>query len=179
MAVIVVILIMAAFSVIGIANALPSFRATSGMNQVVGLVRRARSAAVSDRRTTVLQFTGNNKITLLQTPPGGGVAVPLLGPVPLESGVQFVYFPATGDTPMGFGSCTNGTCFTNPANPGGGIPATTFLADGSFGAGIGVPVNGTIFLGIPGKVTTARAVTILGATGRVRTYYWDGNVWQE
>ena len=105
--------------------------------------------------------------------------MPLLGPVTLEGGVNFLYFPATGDTPMGFGSCTNGTCFTNPANPGGGIPATTFLADGSFGAGIGVPVNGTIFLGIPGKVNTARAVTILGATGRVRTYYWDGSVWQE
>jgi type II secretory pathway pseudopilin PulG len=179
MAVCAAVMVLLGVAVIGAFNVLPSFRATSGMNQVVGLVRRARNAAVSDRRSTALQFTGNNQITLVQYAPGGGVGVNLLGPVTLEGGVQFTYFPATGDTPMAFGTCTNGTCFTNPAVPGGGLPATTFLADGSFGPGINVPVNGTIFLGIPGKTTTARAVTILGATGRVRTYFWDGNTWQE
>src|SRR5262249_2736070 len=142
-------------------------------------IRQARQLALADRRTTVLSTIGNNQIQILQTPPGGGVAVPLTAPVQIQGGLQFVYFPATGDTPMGFGTCTAGTCFTNPANPGGGLPATTFLSDGSFGAGIGVPVNGTIFLGIPGKVATARAITILGATGRVRSYYWTGTSWQE
>jgi hypothetical protein len=40
-------------------------------------------------------------------------------------------------------------------------------------------VNGTVFLGLPGLKGTARAVTILGATGRVRPYYWDGTKWSE
>src|SRR5262249_35852789 len=179
MAVIALIFIMAAGAVIGVSNVLPSVRATSGMNQVIMQLRQARQAAISDRRTTIVNFTGNNKIQILQTPPGGGVAVPLIPPVPIEGGVQFVYFPALGDTPMNFGTCPSATCFTNPANPGAGIPATSFLADGSFGAGIGVPINGTIFLGIPGKSSTARAVTILGATGRIRSYYWTGTSWQE
>ncbi len=181
MAVMAAIAVMLAFSFISASNIVPSFRATSGMNQVMGVIRRARHAALSDRRTVAVNFIGNNQIQLLTIPPGGGVGTPLdkLAPITIEGGVQFLYFPATGDTPMGFGSCPAGTCFTNPANPGGGLPATTFLADGTFGAGIGVPVNGTIFLGIPNKPTTARAITILGATGRIRTYYWDGHVWQE
>jgi hypothetical protein len=40
-------------------------------------------------------------------------------------------------------------------------------------------VNGTVFLGVPGQPSTARAVTVLGATGRVRQYHWDGTRWQE
>jgi hypothetical protein len=41
------------------------------------------------------------------------------------------------------------------------------------------PVNASLFLGITGKTATARAVTIFGATGRVRSYYWTGTSWQE
>jgi hypothetical protein len=32
---------------------------------------------------------------------------------------------------------------------------------------------------IPGNNATARAVTILGATGRIRPYRWDGSAWRE
>jgi len=35
-------------------------------------------------------------------------------------------------------------------------------------------LNGTIFLGMNGQVSTARAVTIMGGTGRVRQYTWNG-----
>jgi hypothetical protein len=42
-----------------------------------------------------------------------------------------------------------------------------------------VPVNGTVFVGVPGLPYTARAVTILGATGRIRSYHWNGTTWQE
>ena len=43
------------------------------------------------------------------------------------------------------------------------------------------PVNGTVFIGVPGDMKTARAITILGSTGRVRTYSWTGVAygWQE
>ena len=45
--------------------------------------------------------------------------------------------------------------------------------------GNGNPIDGTVFLGIPGLPGTARAVAVLGATGRIRQYHWDGNAWQE
>ena len=52
-----------------------------------------------------------------------------------------------------------------------------FLSDGTFVDLQGNPLNGSIFLGIPKHPETARAVTILGATGRVRAYRWTGSQW--
>jgi hypothetical protein len=41
------------------------------------------------------------------------------------------------------------------------------------------PVNASIFVGDPTNTSTARAITILGSTGRVRSYTWDGSLWRE
>jgi len=149
-------------------NTVPSFRANAAMAQVVRMLRSARHSAISDRRITTISFIGNNQIQLLQIPPTGGAPVPLDIPSTLEGGGQFLVFATLPDTPMGFGK-TAAVSF----------PATQFLSDGSFGTNVGVPVNGTVFIGIPGQPFTARAVTILGSTGRIRAYHWDGTQWQE
>ena len=39
------------------------------------------------------------------------------------------------------------------------------------------PINGTVFLGFPGKNTSARAITVLGGTGRVRGWKGTGANW--
>jgi hypothetical protein len=54
-----------------------------------------------------------------------------------------------------------------------------FSTTGAFIDGGNTLVNGTVFMGIPGRSSTARAISILGATGRVREYHWDGSQWQE
>jgi prepilin-type N-terminal cleavage/methylation domain-containing protein len=159
-------------------NSVPSLRANAAMDQVIRMLRSARHSAISDRRITPINFIGNNQIQLSQVPPNGGAPVALDIPSTLEGGAQFIVFPTVPDTPMAFGN-TVPISFTNPANPGGGFPATQFLSDGSFGAAVGVPVNGTVFIGIPGQPFTARAVTVLGSTGRIRAYHWDGTAWQE
>ena len=159
-------------------NTVPSLRANAAMDQVIRLLRSARHSAISDRRITQLSFIGTNQIQLLQIPAAGGAPVALDIPSTLEGGGQFLVFATVPDTPMGFGN-TTAVSFTNPANPGGGFPATQFLSDGSFGTAVGVPVNGTVFIGVPGKPYTARAVTILGTTGRIRAYHWDGTQWQQ
>jgi Tfp pilus assembly protein FimT len=173
-----VISVMTVLALPVVQTSVPSFRANAAMDQVIRLMRAARHSAISDRRITQIQFIGNNQIQLLQVPPTGGAAVPLDIPSTLEGGAQFLIFPTVPDTPMAFGN-TTAVSFTNPANPNGGFPATQFLSDGSFGTNVGVPVNGTVFVGIPGKPFTARAVTILGTTGRIRAYHWDGTAWQE
>jgi len=61
----------------------------------------------------------------------------------------------------------------------GGPPVMKFSTTGSFIDGGNTLVNGTVFMGIPGKPSTARAISVLGATGRVREYHWDGTQWQE
>jgi hypothetical protein len=51
-----------------------------------------------------------------------------------------------------------------------------FQSDGEFLDGTTfLPINGTIFLGFPGQQSTARAVTVLGTTGRVRGWKSNGN----
>jgi len=160
-------------------NSVPTLRANAAMDQVIRLIRSARHSAISDRRITQVNFIGTNQIQLLQVPPTGGAAVPLDIPSTLEGGGQFVLFATVPDTPMGFNPCNQALCFTSAALPGGGVPVAQFLSDGSFGTNIGVPANGNILIGIPGKTYTARAITILGATGRIRPYHWDGTAWQE
>ncbi|MBI3669731.1 MAG: hypothetical protein HY237_08135 [Acidobacteria bacterium] len=62
----------------------------------------------------------------------------------------------------------------------GGPTAMVFQSDGTFADNAtSQPINGTVFVGLPGQSATARAVTILGATGRVRPYKWNGTQWVE
>jgi type II secretory pathway pseudopilin PulG len=156
---------------------LPSFKSNSAMDQVIQQMRVARNTAIADRRAVIVNISaGAGTIQLQQVPPNGGPAVTLLT-VPL-TGAQFCLMPGVPDTPMGFGNAQAVT-FVNASNLGAAVAVTEFLSDGSFGGAVGVPVNGTIFICIPGNKQSVRAVTILGATGRVRPYHWDGSSWQE
>lgn len=184
--VVAMMFVVMAIAILGTRSLVPAMRANNGVNQVIQMMRLARHKAISDRRTTTITFntvTINFKqvaeVQLQEVPPAsvGGAAV-TIATVDLEGGAQFLVFPGLPDTPMGFGN-SQAVSFTNPAKPSAAIPALQFLSDGSFGTGIGVPINGTVFLGIPGQSSTARAVTILGATGRVRPYHWDGAQWAE
>jgi hypothetical protein len=42
---------------------------------------------------------------------------------------------------------------------------------------VGGLTNGTVYLAMPSSLLSARAVTVLGSTGRVRGYKWDGRRW--
>jgi type II secretory pathway pseudopilin PulG len=158
-------------------SVLPTFKSNSAMDQVIQQMRVARNTAIADRRAVIVNISAAaGTMQLQQVPPNGGPAVTLS--TVLLTGAQFCLTPGVPDTPMAFG---NGQAvnFVNASNPGAAVAVTEFLSDGSFGGGVGVPVNGTIFTCTPGNTVTARAVTILGATGRVRPYHWDGSAWQE
>ena len=156
---------------------LPMFKSNSAMDQVIQQMRVARNTAIADRRAVIVNISAaNGTIQLQQVPPNGGPPV-TLSTVPL-TGAQFCLTPGVPDTPMGFGNAL-AVNFVNASNPGAVVAVTEFLSDGTFGSGVGVPVNGTIFTCIPGNGLAARAVTILGTTGRVRQYRWVGTGWQE
>jgi hypothetical protein len=42
----------------------------------------------------------------------------------------------------------------------------------------GNPVNGSIFIGQPGKPLTSRALTVFGPTATIRSYRWNGSAWR-
>jgi len=169
--------IISGFLFIKIQNVLPMFKSNSAMDQVIQQVRVARNTAIADRRAVIVNISAAaGTMQLQQVPPNGGAPV-TLWTVPL-TGAQFCQIPGLPDTPMGFGN-SQPVNFVNSNNPGAVVAVTEFLSDGSFGGAVGVPVNGTIFMCVPGNNGTARAVTILGATGRIRPYRWNGSAWQE
>ncbi len=169
--------VVSGFVFIQATNVLPTFKSNSAMNQVIQQMRVARNTAIADRRAVIVNISAaTGTMQLQQVPPNGGPPA-ALSTVPLI-GAQFCLMPGVPDTPMGFGNIQP-VNFVNAGNPGAVVVVAEFLSDGSFGAAVGVPVNGTIFTCIPGNQVSARAVTILGATGRVRPYRWDGSAWQE
>ena len=174
---VVTAIIISTVTAMAILQILPTWRqnqSLASLNQVKAILRQARETAISERRTIVVTFTNNNTINLFQvTEPGNTVAGTAFLVAPIGQNVQFISYSGETDTPDGFGLPTvpAGTQFT------GAVGNMQFNTDGSFGDSTGAPVSGTVFLGVPSMPASASAVTIMGTTGRVRSYRSTGNGW--
>jgi Tfp pilus assembly protein FimT len=190
-------IIVAAIATIQLQPTLQQFRANAGLDQLKAALRQARETAISQRRTIVITFpttaTTNNTINMYQmvvtTPVGGGTptvaeATNPFNTVVLEGTVQFLTYTSETDTPDGYdpggpavgnGVYTESTAGTVVA--GGPASGMQFQSDGTFTDGNGSLLNATIFVGVQKMSETARAATILGGTGRVRTWSNNGSGW--
>jgi hypothetical protein len=91
----------------------------------------------------------------------------------IEGGIQFLFptgTPTIPDTPEAFGNAS-GVDF-------GSATEVKFNPDGMLVNQLGAVINGTVFVMFPSERLSSRAVTVLGSTGRVRGYKWDGRVWK-
>jgi hypothetical protein len=193
-----VIFILIAFAVVQLRPTLQQMTANAGLDEVKSGLRQARELAISQRRTILLQFLNSAPgspcsnvqvclaLTEMQVIPGVPPAPPteVAAPnpfqvLPIEGNVGFLSFNGEPDTPDAFIGLP-------PAPPNGvynggtpGVPPTgmQFNSDGSFTNGNGDPINLTIFLGEANVPTTARAITILGNTGKVSWYQGTGSAW--
>jgi prepilin-type N-terminal cleavage/methylation domain-containing protein len=176
-----IILIVSAIAVTSLKPNLQQARVDAAMREVVDTLRQAREFAIANRRFVKVSFpAGNNQIQVTQmntlTPGAGGVN-PVLTTLTLASPLVF-NLDGMPDTPDGYGNA-------NPvyiAGINGGPPTGMyFQSDGQFVVAVTyLPINGTVFMGYPGQQSTARAVTILGTTGRVRGWKSNGNtVWYQ
>jgi Tfp pilus assembly protein FimT len=157
----------AGFALIQMQGIMPGMHANQAMYQTVAQLRHGREVAIAQRRSVQLDFLGQDQIRLVQNGLPDGQSV--LSTVLLSNQCSFMKFDGLEDTPDHFGN-TRSVDF-------GGAASQTFLTDGTLVDEAGNPVNGTVFLGLPDHPEVARAVTILGATGRVRSYRWDGSRW--
>lgn len=180
-----------AFAVMNTVGSSQNARANSAMDAVISQLRQARETAIAKRRNVQVQFTAPNQIQLtILTLPGEAVP-PVIAPTYLNDnvpgGLTFTVLAGLPDTPMNFG---NSTAISLQQPTGGGAWTVMFTTSGAFcgtaqsaatlyQATNNNPVNASLFLAVAGKPTTARAVTVFGATGRVRSYYWTGSSWQE
>ncbi len=162
-----VMCIVAGFALINITGILPRMNAEASLNQTVAQLRTGRELSMAQRRNIELRFVENNQIELSRIDIPSGRTV--LSTVTLENGFEFRLFDGIPDTPDSFG---NGS-----AVDFGASSTLIFLSDGTLVNSQGDPLSGTVFLGLEEHPETARAVTILGATGRVRGYRWTGSSW--
>jgi len=144
-------------------------KADSSVIALTGALEAAKSRSVSERRNIRISFNNTNEIMVERIEVPSGTAT-LISKTPLEGGQVFYKF-GIPDTPDHFGS--------GPAISFTGTGPYMFSSDGTLVDSNGDIANGTVFIGLPGKVDSARAVTIFGVTGLLRTWKWRGSQWVE
>jgi prepilin-type N-terminal cleavage/methylation domain-containing protein len=172
--VIAIMFILSAFAIISINGSLPSQQSAAGLNAAVGVFRQGRDIAIAERRSFQLVIPAvnpPNQIGLERLEIAGGfTALPVVTlPKPAQFGLDpsITVAPETG---LVQSTCANGLCF-------GGTVTETWLSDGTFVQANGQPLTAVVYVMVPGQPSAQRAFTILGSTGRIRTYRWTGKNW--
>ncbi len=162
---------LAGLSVAGIAGLVKTTRADGGLADAITAFQSGRELSVSDRRNVQMIFTAPNTIELYRVELPSGTT--LLRTIVFEGRVEFRTFSTSGmpDTPMAFGN-------SSAVSFGSNTPVM-YTTDGSFIDSNGDVLNGTLFIGVANEPLSARAITVLGATGAVTGWVWDGRAWQE
>lgn len=175
MVVVGMIMTILAMAVLALQPTLQNMKANGSMTIVASQMKLARELAITERRDIQIAFTGTNTITITRVLTAGMVANPneqfgVIQTVQIAPPTMFMLPPGMPDTPDAFGN-TGAIEFEGIV---GGPPTMMFQSDGTFVDTAGNLVNGTVFLAVPGINNSGRAVTILGATGRVRMYRSSG-----
>jgi prepilin-type N-terminal cleavage/methylation domain-containing protein len=148
-------------------------RADSSVQAFMTQLELARTRAISERRNFELTFQLPNRIVVRRAEIVNGVVQEERTPIAdTELDNQLVYKQFTGlpDTPDAFGN--SGAIDFDGTGP------IQFTSDGSLVDSAGELSNATIFLGANGSNTdTARAVTIMGATGLIKSFAWGKTHW--
>jgi type II secretory pathway pseudopilin PulG len=162
--------ILAAIVVIQADASRPVLKGDGAMRVVLGQMRTAQHLAIAQRRYMRVVFTAPNEVAVLREEVPGP-ATTVVSTAMLEGGVEFRLTAGVPDTaPDGFG---NGAAVDFDA-----ATIIKFSPDGTLVNQVGQAINGTVFLGVPNADNSARAITVMGATGRIRGYRWDGVNWK-
>jgi hypothetical protein len=149
-------------------SARPGLKADGGMRIVLSKMNQAREMAITQRRNMRVSFPGVNEVQIIREEVPGP-ATTVLSSAIMEGGVQLSLVTGLPDTPDAFGN--------SAAIAFGSATEVKFLSDGTLVNQTGTTLNGSVFLAISNLPLSARAVTVLGSTGRVRGYRWDGRRW--
>jgi len=177
-----IILAVCGAAVFNLTPALNTARSNTGMELVLGELRRAHERAVDERRIYRVTFVtpqtiqvdvgqvANIAATISGTTPAFTQMQP---PMILPPGVQFVAVPGipttTQTTPDGFGS-GNKAIDLDISNGGGGTQVY-FQPDGRALDSANRLNNGVIYIAQPNNLFSSRAVSLYGATGRVKSWF--------
>lgn len=170
----VVMAVIMAATIIEMQPLVQQMHANTAANMILGQLRTARQLSIAKRRDIQVQFIGTNEIKLTQQPVPGVAGGPIvISDLFLNPTVSYITFGGMPDSPDGFGNA-GAVEFGGVV---GGLPIMQFQSNGTFVDANGIPVNGTVFIGVTNIATSARAITVLGTTGRIRLYRGNGSGW--
>lgn len=161
--------VLSSMAVLQMNTSRPGLKGDGGMRVLLSQLNQAREMAITQRRNMRLVFDAGNRVQIQREEIPGG-ALTTLSSVLFEGGVQYTLVSGVPDTPDTFGA-SSAVAF-------GVATEVKFSPEGKLINQSGAWLNGSLFLAIPNQKLSARAVTILGSTGRVRAYRWDGSKWQ-
>ncbi len=133
-------------------------------------VRQAREAAVSERRIYIVTFTAPNSVTVAPLTAASN-ALNISRVLPQD--IQFTALtgiPNTATTTpdgLGTGPSTGAICF-DVGVTSTGTNTVYFWPDGSSRDANGNMNNGVAYIARPGELMSSRAITVWGASGRIR-----------
>lgn len=161
--------VVSAMAVLQMGTSREQMAGDAGMRVVLSQLNQARELAIAQRRFMRVTFTSPNLIRIIRE--DTTTTTTTLSNALMEGSVQFMLTSGQPDTPDAFGRTTNAVEF-------GIVDNIKFTPDGTLVNQDGQTTNGTVFIGIPSMPSSARAVTVLGSTGRVRGFRWFGSIWK-
>lgn len=179
MAVVAIVLIISAISVVSLQAPLQAGRVTNAYNITLGAMRQARDISIAQRQTYYATFSNAavpNTITITQ----GGTGT-VVSTFQLPTDVAFVAqtgLPGVGPDNFGAG----GTAIDFDQGVGGGAKSVIYFYPDGTGQDVNGNINnGVIYIARSGQLYSTHAITVWGATGRLRgwrlynnagTNYW-------
>ena len=160
--------VLGTMSVIQLGASRASIKGDGAMRIVMSEMRAARELAIGQRRYMRVVLTEPDKIEIRREEVPGP-ATTVMSTTRLEGGPTYTLM-GVGDTKDEFGYAS--------AIDFGTATTIKFTPDGTMINQSGNLTNGTVFIGLLPDVRSARAVTVMGATGRIRGYRFDGKTWK-
>ncbi len=163
MIVLAVAMIAGGIAFLNIQPALRQARVNNAFNTTLMAMRRAREAAIAERRIYFVTLTAPRTVTITQAATG---TVILNASLPTD--ISFTTVPGMpGTGPDGFGTGANAIDFDIGVAGGQGNPIY-FFPDGSAHDVNGNTNNGVLYIARPGDLMSARAISLFGTSGRLK-----------
>jgi prepilin-type N-terminal cleavage/methylation domain-containing protein len=178
MIVVTIMLILCGISFITLQPALKQLHVTNAYNATLSTMRLARQMAIGKRNSFSVTFSNAsvpNTITITDLNPlSPGVVQTITLPPDTAFSNEAGIPNTTATTPDHFGTGNAAIGFDQSITPG--VPNVIyFLPDGSAqDAGNNIN-NGVVYIARPGTLLSSRAITLWGATGRLRGWRLDKN----
>ena len=161
------IMVLSAVAIINISSSLKAAAADTASQLIVQEMRLARQYAISDRKIYRLTFNSPSGIALDRQNADGTFTPMSISIIP-----QTVAFQCESGIPTTSATTPNGIGVgTVPIDFGVGDSIQIFFQpDGAGRDSLGRIANGVVYTSISGKLSSARAVTLFGSTGSIKSW---------